>query len=72
MKKIVITHFSDIYLETEEEFPKGIEEQLKKLLDSGEELNPFEIPDEYKEAFKWIIDNMDRGEETYSVFDIVY
>lgn len=72
MKKIVITHFNEIYLEAGEEFPKGIEEQLKKLLDSGEELNPFEIPDEYKEAFEWIIDNMDRGEETYGVFDIVY
>ncbi len=72
MKKIIITHFSEIYLEAGEKFPKGIEEQLKKLLDSGEELNPFEIPDEYKEAFEWIIDNMDRGEETYSVFDIVY
>ena len=72
MKKIIITHVSEIYLEVGEEIPTKVEEQLNDLLDSGEEINPFELSPQYKEALDWIIENMDRGDETYSVSDIIY
>lgn len=72
MKKIVITHVSEIYLEVGEEIPTEVEKQLNDLLDSGEEINPFELSPQYKEALDWITENMDRGDETYSVSDIIY
>lgn len=72
MKKIIIINVSEICLEVGEEFPSGVEEQLKDLLDSGEEINPFKISPEYKDAFNWIIENIDRGTENYSISDIIY
>ena len=72
MKKIVITHVSEIYLEVGEELPEGVEEQLNNLLNSGEEINPFELSPQYKETLDWITENIDRGDETYSVNDIIY
>lgn len=72
MKKIVITHVSEIYLEVGEELPEGVEEQLNNLLDSGEEISSFKVSSEYKDALKWIIENIDRGSESYSINDISY
>lgn len=72
MKKIVITHVSEIFLEVGEEFSEGVEEQLNNLLDSGEEINPFKVSPEYKDALNWIIENIDRGSESYSINDITY
>ena len=72
MKKIVITHVSEIYLEEGEELPEGVEEQLNNLLDNGEEISLFDVSSEYKETLKWIIENIDRGIESYSINDITY
>ena len=70
MKKIVITHVSEIYLEVGEQLPEAVEEQLNNLLDSGEEISLF--TSEYKDTLKWITENIDRGIEGYSISDISY